>query len=460
MARFYVPAQSDGEVPDIPHNVLDLLSRTSYTVFLSARFEREADIVIFTRNSVHVIEVKDKRGTITIDDKGNWLVDGELIVNRYAGRDENPVAQARNTAEALEKRLRKAYKNSGKEFKGKVYPYVLVPNANAESRANLREEHFSYVWVITSLDDLPNAIVKRDRDAKQGVDFYFEDNDIERIARDLRMQATKTINSVVYDNAVVHSSDEQQDHRVQNDEPDIPQQGPLVRDSGRTAGDQRFVQEIAGQLIHPTTVRILFVGMFLIVLFTFLAILAGMEFSTRQRALLLSRSEPAVRVNDVSTSKADKISSDAQSSLAPQKTADSAFSPVLAESTETQEPDAATPVGERWSASKGGLTLYVDAIDVGNDFRVWMTAENKTRDELTLPLFGYFFVVDDLGHQYEADPFTSTFPQNVAPGASVSGYALMKTSLDRNARQISVMFTHVFGSFSVSSIAVEGIPVR
>jgi hypothetical protein len=108
-----------------------------------------------------------------------------------------------------------------------------------------------------------------------------------------------------------------------------------------------------------------------------------------------------------------------------------------------------------------GLTLKVDRVEsTGDRFHVHMTATNHTKDALRLPLFGYFFVTDDLGNQYKADPFASTFPQDVAPGATVSGYAIMEKPLHPGATKLKVAFTTVFGSFAVKSASVENVPVR
>ena len=53
-----------------------------------------------------------------------------------------------------------------------------------------------------------------------------------------------------------------------------------------------------------------------------------------------------------------------------------------------------------WSATEGGLTLTVDRVEGqgGGRFRIWMTATNNGSDKLTLPLFGYFKAVDNLGN--------------------------------------------------------------
>ena len=114
-----------------------------------------------------------------------------------------------------------------------------------------------------------------------------------------------------------------------------------------------------------------------------------------------------------------------------------------------------------WSATEGGLTLTVDRVEGqgGGRFRIWMTATNNGSDKLTLPLFGYFKAVDNLGNEYKADPFSSTFPRDLSPGQTLSGYANMETPLNANASVMKVAFTTVFGSFAVDSIMVDGIPV-
>lgn len=114
-----------------------------------------------------------------------------------------------------------------------------------------------------------------------------------------------------------------------------------------------------------------------------------------------------------------------------------------------------------WRSTAGGLTLSVDRIDnQGHNFRVFMTATNHTGDDLTLPLFGYFLVVDDRGNQYKADPFSSTFPREVPKGATVSGHANMESALNADASILKAGFTTVFGSFNVKSIIVDGIGIE
>jgi len=113
-----------------------------------------------------------------------------------------------------------------------------------------------------------------------------------------------------------------------------------------------------------------------------------------------------------------------------------------------------------WQTTENGLTLSVDRVEIqGNNFRVFMTATNQTGDNLTLPLFGYFVVVDDRGNQYKADPFSSTFPREVPRGATVKGHANIEAPLNADATILKAGFTTVFGSFSVNSIVVDGIAI-
>jgi hypothetical protein len=122
--------------------------------------------------------------------------------------------------------------------------------------------------------------------------------------------------------------------------------------------------------------------------------------------------------------------------------------------------DVTAPPG-RWSATERGLTLSVDRVEVSSGrFRVWMTATNETNDRLSLPLFGNFSVIDETGKQYEADSFSSTFPRDVAPGASVSGYAEIKEPLRDGARTLKVSFSTVYGLLGPHSITVAGVAVQ
>ncbi len=143
----------------------------------------------------------------------------------------------------------------------------------------------------------------------------------------------------------------------------------------------------------------------------------------------------------------------------PQKQSGDTPAPSVTSSTPQQSNNV--PTGETgWSASRGGLTLTVNQVErTGNGFRVWMTASNQENDTLHLPLYKNFFIVDDLGNQYEADPFASTFPSDIAPGATVSGYALMTLPLDEDATTLKALFSVVYGSLSINGIAVENIPV-
>lgn len=424
MARFFVSAGSNSVVTDIPFVVIELLSQFTdkYAVFLGTQFERQADILIFTPNAIHLIEVKDKKGTIVVDDKNRWFVDGEPIVNVFAGREENPPTQAQNTAWALEKALKRIYRKAGKEFKGKIFPYVLVPNTNEISRANLSKVRYGWVWVLTSLKELPDAIVKRDRTAVAQRDFAFSAGDIEFIAQNMRMVPTGEINGVkVSDKGI----EPRTSHSTLQDEQSRPFASEKREPQAWSFGKPILWVGIPAFLIGVC----IFIGAVLLVVLR--GNLAGLVSST-----LGFPSRPTIWITSPSPM--------------PISTPIPVSNPTISHSA----------IG-KWSAVKNGLNLTVDKIEISdNGFLVWMTAVNNTSEKLSLPLFGYFFVVDDLGNQYEADPFSSSFPTAIAPGATVSGYARMTRQLDSNATRVKVTFTQVFGSLSIDSISIDNIPVR
>lgn len=139
----------------------------------------------------------------------------------------------------------------------------------------------------------------------------------------------------------------------------------------------------------------------------------------------------------------------------------STSAPVIIPSpTVTESPFPTATRSKEWKVTKGGLSLTVERIELRkNGFRVWMKAVNDSSNTLALPLYMNFFVVDNLGHQYQADPFASTFPTQVAPGATVEGFAYMRGPLDKNASTVKVMFSTVYGSFDVTTISIDNIPV-
>jgi hypothetical protein len=400
MAKFFKRADVR-DVTGVDISIVDLLSRYSdeYAIFFETQFKREADIIIFSRNAVHIIEVKDKRGTITIDDEGRWWVDGELISNRFAGRDESPPIQAENTAIAFKEELQRIYKKMGKKFTGKVYPYVLIPHANEETRSNLREVQYGWVWVISSLEDLPRAIAKRDEHATATTDFVFTPEDIQQIARKLRMVQTYEIGGIR-----ISAPTEQKISPM-----------PPEREPSRTKW-AKWLFALAGVLLLVTCFAIIFI------LFSALSGVSG---------VLPKMEKPVIQ--------------------SPSPTLAQAIIPT----------PTAVPVEFKWE--KNGLILSVKKVEIlETGFRIWMSVTNNTGETIGLPLYKNFFVVDNLGNQYEADSFSSTLPTHIAPGAKVSGYANIPSPIDKNATSIKVIFSDIYGSlkFVSTSIVIEGIPLR
>ena len=127
-------------------------------------------------------------------------------------------------------------------------------------------------------------------------------------------------------------------------------------------------------------------------------------------------------------------------------------------------PTSETIFDEPIGATVNGLTLAVTGIAREADrFRIFITAQNDTGDTLTLPIFGYFVVIDDHRHQYEGDPNTSNWPGSVAPGAVVSGEIVVARPLPGDVTTLTrVGFTQVFGSLAFGygrGIYVENVPV-
>ena len=473
MARFFVPAGDEFAYRgDVPTDVEECLRRFSdeyevYAVFLGAQFGRQADVIVFTRNAVHVIEIKDRRGTIVVDEKNRWLEDGKPIVNWWAGREENPLLQVRSTAKVLEAELGKIYKKAGKSFRGKVFPYVLIPHANEATRSNLQQVK-GWEWVLTSLGDAQDSIVKRDQGAIQQVDFAFDQGDIDLIAQSMRMVEKRGVSGIPYGGATPERPP--QPSQEPSIEPQVQQARIETVPRKARIRQWREVLSLARMLIG-----IIFLVVFLIFWITMFWRLPGPVSSPATWPF----PTPAVSQMEISPERMPTsliLPSPTSTTALPEKVLPPfnkhVFLAVISVSRAVPE-GAPTPLRvpyptpiispqaeKRWSASKGGLTLTVDRIETTHGFQIWMTAVNQTDAMLMLPLFGYFFVIDDLGNQYTADPFSSTFPMEVAPGATVSGYAEMERPLDSRATRITVMFTQVFGSLSVQSIRIEDIPVR
>lgn len=447
MARFFIPASSES-AHDIPLEVIDCLGRLNdeHTILLNPQFEREADIIVFTKHAAHVIEIKDKRGTIVVDQNDRWYVDGEPIVNVFAGREENPPTQAQNTARAFEDKLKQIYWRYGKKFNGTVAPYVLIPFASETSCSNLSQIREGWVWIITSLKDLLNAIAKRDERASIKRDFAFAPEDIELIVKTMRMKPVDEICGVRI-SGKDHTLREVD--RTAHPTPYWPPSGGYL---SRDTSNQKQIQPRRALTLVALLGILAFIGA--VGLYILLAIVLpfrGIESARSNREI------PSPTGRDILSSTLTSYPTIPVPSVVPSRTGISA--PTKQPSPSPPGPEA-SPLTREWSASRDGLVLTIERVEIGtNSFRIWMRATNNTNKLLSLPLFGYFFVVDNLGNQYEADPFSSTFPEDIAPGATVSGFAKVNRPLDDEATSITVIFTHVFGSFSIDSISVENIPI-
>lgn len=468
MAQFFRPAGDDFAGTDISLDVIDWLAHRlpeEYAVFIGARAGRQADIVIFSPWVVHVIEVKDKTGVITVDGHGRWLLEEEPIENIFAGRKESPPVQAQNTAKAFEGFLRSVYNQKGRNFRGKVYPYVLIPHACPETRSNLarwrNQQKGKWVQVATSLEELLTLMRRKDQMAAETVDFYFEVSDILDIASQLNMVPTDTIYGV----------------KIRPDAQRAPRMQTAASHSSETLNSKGWQHPVSRQRTNSMPWPVIAMGVVLSICFgiTFIAISL---FGLWRIFALGPAFRPGDRENASYVSPPPFIQTPALSPVVPGSPVSlpsptpSPFAPLPQPTPLSTVPSPVPPsaipsptiiIGE-WSKDQRGLVLIVEKVEIFNDhFRVWMKAVNRTDDIVVLPLFGNFFVIDDLGNQYEADEFSSTFPPNIAPGAVVGGYAEIPTAIDPRAKTIKIMFVQIFGSTRFpygTSIVVEDIPLR
>lgn len=454
MAKFFVPAGNKFASIDIPVSVVNLLSQLSdkYTVFLGAQFERQSDIIIFTSNSVHLVEIKDKQGIITVDEKDRWFVDGLPIVNRFAGIDENPPTQARNTAFALKQTLKQIYRRVNKNFDGKIFPYVLIPNANEATRSNLRQIKTGWVWILTALEELPTAILRRDQEAIATKNFAFTPSDIELIAQSMRMVPVEEVNGIKLSEVApieIQGIPRFSEHSQRSSPSEENKQHPMPR----------FSKSALFPLIGLATIFVCIgIVSFVIILTSFATLFKENLRNLGTFSMVTSTPIQSVRVVPTPSPKLTQTVSPTPTQRLIQTVSPTPTQRLI--QTATFTPVATDSDSIRWSTNENGLVLTVNKIETTKGFKIWMTAVNNTSQKLSLPLYGYFFAVDNLGNQYEADPFSSTFPRDIAPGAIVSGYAQMKSPLNSKATHLTVTFTQVFGSLAIHSISIKNIPIR
>ena len=108
------------------------------------------------------------------------------------------------------------------------------------------------------------------------------------------------------------------------------------------------------------------------------------------------------------------------------------------------------------------LTLTVVKVENTSHFtRVELTARNNTStDPIVLPLFGNCVFTAADGTTLEADPFRSQWSESIAPGAFQRGTITFKDHLPDAATRASLSFTHVGGTFKITTISVAGIRLK
>lgn len=111
------------------------------------------------------------------------------------------------------------------------------------------------------------------------------------------------------------------------------------------------------------------------------------------------------------------------------------------------------------SATAGALTLTVHRVEVTRHLtKVELTAANRGRDSLSLPVFGNC-QLNAGGTTMNASPFRSKWPESVAAGQPVRGTIVFGGKPAAGARSATLSFATIFGP-GASSITVPDIPLR
>ncbi|HEX6290555.1 MAG TPA: toll/interleukin-1 receptor domain-containing protein [Herpetosiphonaceae bacterium] len=125
-----------------------------------------------------------------------------------------------------------------------------------------------------------------------------------------------------------------------------------------------------------------------------------------------------------------------------------------------QELTASAPGGPWSSGDVSGVELVVDGVELSNDggtSTIHMTAKNNTNQAVRLFLFGRFTVIDNFNTTYEADPFSSSWPDEVPACEVVSGDILLESPLDPNGSPFRATFTNVAIGWGTRDIGVRDI---
>jgi hypothetical protein len=86
------------------------------------------------------------------------------------------------------------------------------------------------------------------------------------------------------------------------------------------------------------------------------------------------------------------------------------------------------------------------------------TIANGSAHALTLPLYGDFVAVDDVGTTYNANSFAPGWHDTVPGGSTITGTIELSELINQQAKRLDISFTTVFGeSAPEGGISVKGI---
>jgi hypothetical protein len=114
------------------------------------------------------------------------------------------------------------------------------------------------------------------------------------------------------------------------------------------------------------------------------------------------------------------------------------------------------------SATVAALTITVLRVRVTANFtRVEMTATNRGRTALTLPVFHTCQLTTADGTTLQGDPFRSDWPETVPTGGTVRGTVTFGRRLPAGTTSARLTFTQIFGTLGEErSITVDSIALR
>ncbi len=403
------------------------------------RWSREVDFALITPYGLHVVEFKNHKGLFWAPPNGPWTIkppDGEPqeIYNQVGTRRESPVEQASKGRDALKRFLADEFQ-VGRHFPARAY--VVLPHAQPVKTPRTAYR-VDIIYGPTWLQDLWASICRYQAGfSSQPLLSPEALNQIVKIlnVEPARLPSLPPVKLPPFEQAA--RSAVLKAPRPQSRKPRVVPSRPHP---WRSATRKKvWAQIIAG------------------VLFIFWVILLGSATGVMDVRQVRQRFQNLVLGNLSSTVPAVTVPhSKPTSTLTPRFRVPPSMllniSPTPIPKMETQD--------TLLVFEKRGFRLVVTRLEIGPSYiRLYLKAENNTPDTIGLPVFKNAYLVDDLGNQYEANPFLSNWPFEIVPGAKVEGTLYFPRRLHSDAHKITLHFSTVYGTFRLRTIRLD-IPLQ